>query len=141
MLRGEPLGPQPLATLTAERVVVHVALRLQADDVPALAVPRRDPAALTIPVLREDAAGDVVLVPPGLDDDNGAVFINFCPNSRYVDHFSKSFTCSCVVAGVFVCLMGPNALNKKAVFCLSALRLPYESRRFAPDLCPIKCVC
>src|SRR5690606_3431804 len=64
------LWPQVLPDLPAERIVRPVALRRDTEHLPVLPVTAPDDAALACPLLRQDAPGEVVLVPSGLDQHN-----------------------------------------------------------------------
>src|SRR5699024_5249088 len=70
VLRPEPLRPQVFPWLAAQRIVVTLTPGRQAQHLPRLAVPTLDAAALAVVVLGQDRAGKVVLMPPGLNQDD-----------------------------------------------------------------------
>jgi hypothetical protein len=65
---GHSISPD----LAAQRVGLRLALGLQAQHAPGVAVAAEDVARLARPVRRQDAAGHVVLVPAGVDDHHPA---------------------------------------------------------------------
>src|SRR4030095_573847 len=67
---AEPLRPDTLADVPTKRIVRPVRQGRQAEHIPRLAVAGGDPAGAEIIVLRQDAAGQVIEVPAGLDQDN-----------------------------------------------------------------------
>jgi hypothetical protein len=66
----EPLRPQILADAAAERIIGAIALRRQTHHVPDLAVAAKQRAGFADPAFGQDGAGEIILVPAGLDQDD-----------------------------------------------------------------------
>ena len=67
MASTEPFWPQEVADLAAQRIVDTIGLGRDAQHAPRLAVAALDEAGLTPVILGQQASGEIVLVPAGLD--------------------------------------------------------------------------